>query len=33
MQEVCDRVCDPANWGRRADIMSKRWDGIGDWHA
>ena len=24
---------DPANWGRRADIRSKRWDGIGDWHA
>lgn len=31
MQEVCERVADmdPANWGRRTDIMDKRWDGIG----
>jgi hypothetical protein len=32
MRESCERVCDrdSAHWGRRADIIDKRWDGIGE---
>lgn len=35
MGDVLDRVAerDAANWGRRTDIMDKRWDGIGTWVA
>lgn len=35
MRDVCHRVSalDPANQGRRIDIMDKRWDGIGEWLA
>jgi hypothetical protein len=35
MQDICDRAAalDPANEGRRMDIIDKRWDGIGGWYA
>lgn len=35
MQEACERVAniDEPNWGRRTNIMDKRWDGIGNWVA
>lgn len=35
MGKVCERVADldPANWGRRVNIMDHRWDGIGSWYA
>lgn len=31
MSDVCQRVADrdDANWGRRTDILDKRWDGVG----
>lgn len=35
LQGACDRVADmdPARWGKRTDIMDKRFDGLGGWCA